>query len=184
MQCGECSGDLYQPESGDRRIPKAEVPAVCRRCGAVWVRGGLVNLPQKLRDSMVEMIPAVEKAAAEQYSAAHIDPDKKAVRWFKNVYIKGYQNGFFRALAYFKHHAKEGRLVRMRTLWSSFYAHEIEHSGEWVVTMGPDGYNEFCQLLNLHGARNAKSQENLDTARESGHAHVQRQAREEGSGSR
>lgn len=109
---------------------------------------------------MKEAAEEAERAGVEAHEGLIGDPERRVVSWFSRVYRRGYMHGFFRALAYATHHAKEGRLRRIRSLWDEAshrteerYAFPVdaETAAERVhlVALTPKAYNEITQLLNL-----------------------------------
>jgi len=158
-KCQECGGELYHFRSGDGRVEGVSFPVSCRWCGRIYLHGREVNLPDVIRQSMVDL---AEKSSQSSIAAEKaLTSGGKIQAWFSTVYHRGYLHGFFRSLAYFQHHAKEGRLKRLRELW-----HESSHfpdGGAEVVRFDSRSYNEFERLLQLkpgielHG----KSDENI-----------------------
>jgi len=131
---------------------------------------------------MKEAAAAAEEAAADAHTAISRDPRRNIRRWFSGVYYRGYYHGFFRALGYFRHHAKEGRLIRLRELWEEAHSCiedvppdiDVGDIRASVVRFSPKAYNEFRQLLTLSfGVKlDAKSDENVGTTGQGGSARV------------
>jgi len=169
MTC-ECGGELYRFEPGTPRKGDHHYPEACRRCGTVWLDGKKVNLPEKMKAAMAEAAEAAANSGIEAREALTADPDQRISDWFSRVYYRGYMHGFFRALAYFQHHAKEGRLIRLRKLWedgamaSSLIPGSVELRGH---LMRLPAYTEFCQLLAM-GVKDAEGTENTDKTGEDG----------------
>jgi hypothetical protein len=168
MTC-ECGGEIYQFDSGHPKV-SGNFPGACRRCGAVWINGERVNLGPAMEKAMAS---AADEAASNgkmaEYALTHL-PEERIDAWFQKVYHTGYTHGFFRALAYFQHHAKEGRLIRLRKLWedgiqaSSTIPPNGERRGHLMYL---PAYTEFCQLLAM-GVKDAEGTENTDKTGEDG----------------
>lgn len=151
MTCSRCGSDrLYQFEASKRaraRPVAAQLPLVCRNCGLITVDGVPVNLPEKLEEQAKEMAEQAELSAKQAREELEKDPDQMIETYMANHYRSAYMDGFFRALAFFSHEGKEGRIRRLRTLWKSgFPVEDIELCG---MMMAPDAYTEFEQLLYL-----------------------------------
>ncbi len=134
-------------------------------CGRIYLRGREVPLPEAIRKALLEATAEAAKSGKEARESLEVDSGQRIERWFSVVYHRGYLHGFFRALAYFQHHAKEGRLVRLRHLWDEG-VHCTDDDVNHVVMFTPEEYNEFEQLLRLSfGVKlDAKSSSNADTA--------------------
>jgi hypothetical protein len=169
--CPTCGSDkLYQFEASSKLsgAPKADqLPQVCRSCSAIIIKGEVVGLPPEFGDAAVTMADLAEReAAAGREQMEQLDNGARIERWLQNFFKAAYMDGFFRALAYWNHHGKEGRLVRMRELWDEGLAswsggEEPEESHSLGRMLNKAAYNEFEQLLHLSpGAKNAKSPEN------------------------
>jgi len=114
---------------------------------------------------MLEVTSEAASIGKEARKELEQDPGTRIEKWFSVVYQRGYLHGFFRALAYFQHHAKEGRLVRLRELWDE--AQCCNGAGnDPVVMFDPEAYNEFEQLLRLSFGvkRDAKSSSDTNAA--------------------
>jgi len=102
----------------------------------------------------VQMAEAAELAGKEARKELE-DEDPKAMRiekYFANVYERGYLDGFFRCLAFYQHHAKEGRIRRMRELWSEAVEVADRRPGKHDlrgVLLPVEAYTEFEKLLTL-----------------------------------
>jgi hypothetical protein len=154
MTCPRCGSDrLYQFEASPNvRVTAAPLPLVCRKCGRMTLGGKEVNLPEELERQAMEMAEAARAAGKETRAALEDEgKDARIEAYFANVYRKAYLDGFFRCLAFYQHHVKEGRLRRMRELWKDsmmeYQCHEPE--GETIVVMPTPSYTEFEQLLHL-----------------------------------
>ena len=156
MTCGRCGSDrLYQFEASPTvRVEASPLPLVCRGCGVITIDGEAIQLPQALECQAMEVAEAAAHAG-EQAREQLEEEDPTATRiekYFENVYRKGYLDGFFRCLAFFRHNSKEGRLRRMRELWDagspccSTSVDSIDRQGKLLAE---GAYTEFEQLLHL-----------------------------------
>lgn len=91
----------------------------------------------------------VEKARTElQDSAADDRVDEFMSKFFKAAYLEG----FFRAVAYFRHNARQGRLVRLREIWDRSSRSSRIRPGIPIlesIQMSESDYNEFQVLLGV-----------------------------------
>ena len=126
MKCPLCrSEDVFQFESSvSIGAHEPGLPMYCRHCEDVSVGGIHVPLPDTLTDPIKELAEAalgsgVESAALLKEMAT-ADPDLRIERYMANHYRAAYLDGFFRALVFFRHNAREGRLYRVRKIWERF----------------------------------------------------------------
>jgi hypothetical protein len=162
--CPRChSGDrLFRFEApADLPARPTDLPVVCRECGCITVAGKEVALPTELEQQAVSMANRVSESGHEAADALKEDFTwEKVADYFKSVWRHGYLEGFWRAYVYFRHHSKEGRLVRLRKIWSDVCgAMTVEPTGvnsrdgiSVTLMMSRAEYNEFVYLLFL-GAR-------------------------------
>lgn len=148
MTCS-CGGELYQFTAPERvKVPAAQLPAVCRSCGQITLSGRPVPLPAAMEEEAGKMASLAQEVSARETEALLADPEARVQKYFENVYTDGYMSGFFRALAFYQHQGKEGRLVRMRELWEqSFFSHHDHVS--MALSMPSKVAEEFKQLLYL-----------------------------------
>ena len=164
MICTRCgSTRLYQftatPQPSARPDP-GELPQVCRGCGLITIDGQEVKLPEKLELAAKSMVEAQESAVDAATAELEEKPEQDIEGYMRNFYKAAYLEGFFRALAFFRHDAKEGRIKRLRTLWGKQLSLSRNESGETTLTFATAEYNEFVQLLHLNavpGEEYAKS---------------------------
>jgi hypothetical protein len=150
VSCPSCGGDLYQFQAGAgvRAVPDAELPTACRRCGQIALAGKPFVFPDGFQERVASLVDDLAKQEASQARKDILaDPQARIDAYFGRVYKRGYFDGFMRALAYFQHHAKEGRLVRLRRVWGGFK--RSPSPGGIVVEMTKSEYTEFDQLLHL-----------------------------------
>lgn len=154
MTCSRCGSErLYQFEASPSvRVQPPTLPLVCRSCGLITIGGEPVRLPEALETQARDMAEAAATTGKETAEAIADDPNVRVEKYFENVYRKAYLDGFFRALAFYNHVAKEGRLVRMRELWRAARVDIPRGSSDVVVHIDADLYTEFEQLLHLGAA--------------------------------
>lgn len=167
MICPKCGSDAtFQFEVGQTPSPPAteDLPLVCRQCGAIAVAGEVVDLPEVLAKPIRELADGArawgKKAREELEELAKADPDTRIEAYMANFYRAAYMDGFWRALAFFRHNAKDGRLKRLRELWSEGSPWPVPPRLVSGMMWSDEAYTEFDQLLNLSvvpGESNAKS---------------------------
>lgn len=161
MTCSKCgSENTFQFEASPppRKLPgPAELPLVCRDCGQIVIDGKPVDLPEVLAKPIRELAENArawgKKSREELEQLATADPEYRIEAYMAKFYKAAYLDGFFRALAFFQHNVKEGRLVRMRKLWPKIGdppEHVNKERGEVVLVADLAAYNEFEQLLLLN----------------------------------
>jgi hypothetical protein len=164
--CPRCSSeDLFQFEVSPTPAPPAaeDLPLVCRTCGAIMVAGEPVDLPEVLAKPIRELAENAKgwgkKAREELEELGKADPNARIEAYMGNFYRAAYMDGFFRALIFFRHHAREGRLRRIRELWAQGGV-EYQPRDETIFILPTAAYTEIDQLVNLSvvpGESNAKS---------------------------
>jgi hypothetical protein len=153
LRCG--SENLFQFDVSQTPAPpsKEDLPLVCRSCNAIMLSGKLVDLPDVLSRPIVDMAKQSAawgaKAREELEDLAKKDPAARVEGYMANFYKAAYLDGFFRALVFFRHSAKEGRLKRMRSLWERAELEPGTKETEAIVIMPQEAYTEFEQLLYL-----------------------------------
>ena len=152
------------------------LPEACRDCGLITVGGIQVPLPPELEESARSMAEASEHTGKE-VAAELMEADPATVRvekYFSRVYESAYLDGFVRALAFFQHEAKEGRLFRLRELWKNGFTVEYEKNvghPEVLLVADKASYTEFSKLLQS-GERHGTSSENQHPTRQESSTHV------------
>lgn len=177
MKCIRCnSAGLFQFSAGKTPNPPPEksLPLVCRSCSAIMINGELVDLPEVLSRPIVELAEETVahgkdgREGLEELAAA--GPDVRIENYMAQFYRSAYLEGFFRALAYFRHNSKEGRIKRLRDLWETGglvgdrRPNQPERRGK---LLDDELYTEFEQLLHLSvvpGESNAKSRPNKSSS--------------------
>jgi hypothetical protein len=178
MSCGRCgSPNLFQFESSKGAVAPAMLPLVCRGCGQITVNGEPLVFPAELEKQAQDMAAAAAAVGKETADQVLVDPDQRIEVYFTNVYRRAYLDGFFRALLFWRHHGKEGRLRRVRDLWRQLapLAHVAE-SSTIALNIPKAAYDELRQLLELgehHAPRPANERSSLPVR----HARVSRRAR-------
>lgn len=161
MACGRCgSARLYQFEAArEVKSKPTDLPLVCRDCGLITVGGRAIDFPPELEEQAKSLAAASAEAGVAAAEELVADPGQRLEGFLAGLYRKGYLDGFFRALLFFRHNAKEGRLVRLRAIWkTAFRITETSDGSPVVIYMRPVEYAEFNKLLTLsvgdrHGSR-------------------------------
>ena len=159
MICSRCNSERsYQFEATEvarSRPAKEDLPLVCRDCGLITINGQSVVLPPELEKAARGLAAAQDEAIKRARSELRdVDADR-VDQYMSKFYKTAYLEGFFRALAFFRHDAKEGRLVRLRELWEKgTLTSDIKPGRETRrgIMMGEAAYTEFEQLLHLSAA--------------------------------
>ena len=163
MTCDRCgSKNSYQFEAtpSERSRPGPdELPLVCRDCGLITIGGTAVNLPEKLEQAARGMANAeVEEVAIATEEVNEITEAVWVERYMGKFFKTAYLEGFFRAIAFFRHNVKEGRLLRLRELWEkseltgSKASRDENGYGTYdrvCIEMPEAAYTEFATLLSL-----------------------------------
>lgn len=154
MTCIRCGSDrLYEFEASKDVKVSPDLPSVCRECGQICIAGKPVGLPGQLEQQAISMAEAAVEAGSDvRKELEEAGNDVRVEKYFSNVYQRGYLDGFFRCLAFYKHQAKEGRLKRMRELWDMGSL-----SGQTTIggvrffarRMELKAYTEFSKLLHI-----------------------------------
>jgi len=172
MNCPACQSDrTYQFEVAPgiplHGRPRAnELPVVCRSCGAITVGGTPLDLPDSFSQEAMSIADAADaeaKAVVRRLEGAVEDDEEVKIEdYFRSVYVRAYLDGFVRALMFFRHEEKTGRVLRLRSLWSKFLNGSMGRlPGDVLLRVEPEAYNEFGQLLNLRsGSRRLHAQGN------------------------
>ena len=145
---------------------RAESPSVCRNCGLITVDGKVVSLPEELEKAARGMALAQDEATKKSRAELEDCPDDRVEQYMAKFFKVAYLEGFFRALAFFRHENKGGRMVRLRELWSTgVMTSHIRPGGQRPnlrgLMMEEAAYTEFEKLLNLSaipGEPDARSQ--------------------------
>ena len=157
MTCSRCGSDrLYQFQPSGPA--EATLPQVCRSCGQITVAGAPVSFPPELEQQTVTLAEAAAESAEAAATRLEEEPElterARLEGYMTNFYSKAYLDGFFRALTFFRHNAKGGRLHRLRTLWRGARVDIPRGSSDVVVRIDGDAYTEFDQLLHLNAIGN------------------------------
>lgn len=157
MICTRCGHEkVFQFEGGQGARAGAALPQVCRSCGLITVSGVEVSFPPELEAQAKNLAEISAAAAASTKEEIIADPDHRIDAYLKTFYERAYLDGFFRALAYFRHDAKVGRLKRLRELWMSA-ERATDHGPVTKISMEVAVYDELQQLLELGGSDGSRS---------------------------
>lgn len=161
-ECTRCkSTRLFQFEvNRDVRSKPTSLPVVCRDCGQLMLDGAPLALPADLEATAKNLAQAATEAGARAAVEVMQQPETPIAAYFARHYRDAYLDGFFRALVYSRHHAKEGRLHRMRELWTHINVLAIPlYSDDIECHLPPAVYDEFRRLLfmGMPGDPDAKS---------------------------
>lgn len=165
MNCERCKSSRVFVFTADKaaRAKPEDLPVVCRDCGLIMIGGVATSFPPDFEAQAKSMAEAAA-AAGEEAVAELADPNQPVKTYFQRVYRTAYLDGFWRALLFARHEAKEGRVRRLRELWKSFYVTEHEDRDEVssietggtvlkrryvFINVDPTAYDEFHQLLQL-----------------------------------
>src|SRR5579859_5477106 len=151
-KCPACGGELFvfEPPASIHGIDRSALPSACRRCGQLSVGSTALPLPPVFPKACGIAAEAARQAEAAREQLLH-DPDARIEKYFDAVYRKGFVDGLSRAAAYFTHHAKEGRLRRLRRLWAR--ARMTHRSGTVEIRMAESLFAEFNDLITLSAPR-------------------------------
>jgi hypothetical protein len=153
--CAACGGELFQftPPASIKGVCASLLPTACRRCGQICLEGTPLALPEALERSVAAI--AEEAARQGQLACAELvtHPNSRVEKYFDHVYRTGFVHGFLRALAWFTHQVKEGRLKRLRRLWRE--AVRRQESGSVDVQMTAAAFAEFDHLMQMDVAEEA-----------------------------
>lgn len=150
MNCSRCSSsDLYQFETSPSvDVSASPLPLVCRGCGLISVGGEVVSLPPEIEEQAMSLARKSADVGKATREALESDKDIRIEKYFESVYRQAYLDGFFRSVSFYQHIAKEGRLGRIRILWSEFF---LESNAGGVVRLRGLArvYDECDKLLNF-----------------------------------
>lgn len=151
--CPECGGDLhfFEPQAAQRSVDPASLPSACRQCHGIFLHGARLVLPAEFEKKAVSLAIQADKAAKATRAEMEADPALRVERYLSETYRTAYMTGFFRAMAYFQHQAKGGRLIRLSRLWASFK--KWRHASSQMVEISVTDYHEFDKLLQVRTTR-------------------------------
>jgi hypothetical protein len=182
--CPECSEALYffEPQPSLKSVVSADLPAACRGCHGIFLHGVRLQLPAAFEQKAVSLAVQADTAARSTRAEMDKDPELKVASYMTELYKGAYMTGFFRAMAYFQHQAKEGRLIRLSRLWRAFVKVQprINLRGEvenyYSVRLSHAEYTEFDKLLQVRTTKESdhvQGAANGDASRGAGEAPVQ-----------
>lgn len=160
MTCSRCdSARLFQFEASKGAVPVAALPLVCRDCGLITVGGQAISFPPEFEQQAKDLAEAAAEVGKEETEALLAAPDQRIEGFVANVYRRGYLDGFWRSLLFWRHNGKEGRLRRVRELWNQHAPlAQVAGSLRLAIDLPKAAYDELRQLLELgehHGPRSA-----------------------------
>lgn len=150
VRCASTRTYAFEASPSARAKPE-NLPVVCRDCGQIMIAGAAVSFPPELEAQAKTMA----QQAAEAVEAALVplaDPDQPVRKYLTRFHREAFLDGFWRALLYFRHNAREGRVKRLRELWRSVAPIEERRIHDRCITtlqIPSEVYAEFVQLLEL-----------------------------------
>jgi hypothetical protein len=168
MNCSRCGSDKhFQFEASKSVVATATLPLVCRDCGLITVGGAPLAFPPEIEKQAQDMAATAAEVGKETKDLVLADPEPRVETYFANVYRRAYLDGFFRALLFWRHHGKEGRLRRVRDLWRQHRPlAQLAEKAAISLTMPKAAYDEIRQLLELgdhHAPRPAHERPSVPT---------------------
>ena len=162
-RCPRCNcGELVQFQSKGKAD---RLPQVCRSCSCIVIDGRALTLPEGFEDAALEMVDASAHAAKKAREGLEKDPEQRIEDYMARRYREAYMDGFVRALAWWTHHGKEGRLKRLREIWDKCVTRIDPNEYEVGFFIPKAAYTEFEQLLHMSpGATNGQSPKNKRTS--------------------
>jgi hypothetical protein len=162
--CSACGGELFrfEPPPSIEKIDRSALPTACRRWGRICVGGTVLTFPSAFQKQAGAIADEAARQGQRARSELLADPNARIEKYFDSVYRKGFVDGLSRAIAYFTHHAKEGRLKRLRRLWAD--ANKTQSAAAAEVHMPLSAFFEFDDLLTMSAVRredHAQSSSNL-----------------------
>ncbi len=151
MSCPRCkSNRSFQFESTQGGVVPEQLPLVCRDCGLISIGGTAVLFPKELEQQAKTLANLAVEAGQAAKDDLLADPEQRIEAYLANVYRRGYLEGFWRALLFWRHEGKEGRLRRVRELWREHrpFAH-LAGAPRIAIEMPQAAYDELRQLLEL-----------------------------------
>jgi hypothetical protein len=147
--CRACGGELFrfEPPASIRGVERSALPTACQRCGQICVDGTPLAFPPAFQEKVAGIAEESARQARLARQQLLSDPAVRVEKYFDHVYRTGFVHGFVRALAWFTHQAKEGRLRRLRRIWRA--ADRSPSTAEVEIRMSPEAYSEFERLIEL-----------------------------------
>lgn len=171
--CPRCqSTKLYAFEADRtaRMVKNVALPVVCRDCGQVLINGTTVAFPEEFELRAKTMAEAAAAAGAQAVADLRGNPNTQIATYFSGVYRNAYLDGFWRAVMFLQHNAKEGRLVRLKQLWHGRSVPPKTIAGRVLIEMDETVYHEFNRLLEI--GTDATRCTNISPSVPAGHAPV------------
>jgi hypothetical protein len=137
------------PRASKRAVNPGAFPLVCRSCGQITVNGTPLVFPEAFENQAKDMAEAAAAAGEAAVVELASDPNARVANYFSKVYREAYLDGFLRCLAFYQHNAKEGKLKRLRELWSSADRNPRDDAPVAYVNFFKEAFEEFDQLMML-----------------------------------
>ena len=164
-KCKACGGELFVFQSDVRGV-HGDMPTACRKCGRLEIKGEVVNFPVGMAEKVATLAEEATRHGKDTRCALEGNPQARIESYFGNVYKAGYFDGWVKATAYFHTHLKEGRIKRLRELWTrttegkdkkeKFDCDNGDDSA-MIFQMSIKDYREFDLLLKM-GAKESDAQ--------------------------
>jgi hypothetical protein len=151
VSCARCGSQrLFQFEASKSAVVPETLPLVCRDCGQISIGGTAVHFPPAMEQHAKDLAELAGVAGKEAKEELLADPDQRIEIYFANVYRRAYLEGFWRALLFWRHNGKEGRLRRVRELWGDHRPMaQLAESVRIAIDLPKTAYDELRQLLEL-----------------------------------
>jgi hypothetical protein len=166
--CRACGGELFrfEPPASIRGVERSALPTACQRCGQICVDGAPLAFPPAFQEKVAGIAEESARQARLARQQLLSDPAVRVEKYFDHVYRTGFVHGFVRALAWFTHYAKEGRLRRLRRIWRD--SAKSPSPTQVETRMPPEAFSEFDRLIEMDWfarGSNAESASNAGSAR-------------------
>lgn len=177
--CPDCGGTLYffEPQPQVRVVKSEELPSACQQCQGIFLGQVRLQLPANFEKKAVNLAIQADAAAKDATAKMKLDPELRVERYIGQVFKSAYMTGFFRAMAFYQHQAKEGRLVRLTRLWAGFK--KFPPSPQWpqknpvvMVEISEADYHEFDLLLRVKESSHVEGAAHAESSRGDGEAPV------------
>ena len=147
--CAACGGELFQftPPPSIKGVRAPLLPTACRRCGQICIEGTPLAFPAEIQQSVAAVADEAARQGQLARSGLVTNPNVRVEKYFDHVYRTGFVHGFVRALAWFSHQMKEGRMKRLRRLWRDAERHA--EAGHVELRLSAAAIAEIDHLMEL-----------------------------------